>query len=349
MSSEKMPGTYRARAPLRLGLAGGGTDLSPYSDLHGGAILNVTIDRYAFASITHRDDSKVVLHARDLGVEEIHSKGQLPIHNGLRLHRGVYNRIARQFLPHNPPSISLSTSIEAPPGSGLGSSSALVVAMVEVFRDAFNLPLGLYDVAHLAFEIERIDLALDGGKQDQYAAAFGGINFIEFLSNDRVIVNPLRVRRSILNELESSIVVCFSGQSRSSETIIRDQIEVAKTKTGQALQGLHDLKRDALDMKQAIIAGDMRTIAEILDRSWAAKKATSKSISNPCLDALYTVARENGARAGKVSGAGGGGYMMFIADPDDKPRLIRALEAAGGIPDKIVFTHTGVESWLLAD
>jgi D-glycero-alpha-D-manno-heptose-7-phosphate kinase len=117
----------------------------------------------------------------------------------------------------------------------------------------------------------------------------------------------------------------------------------------QALQALHDLKRDALDMKQAIIAGNMRTIAEILDRSWGAKKATSKSISNPCLDALYTVARENGARAGKVSGAGGGGYMMFIADPDDKPRLIRALAAVGGLPDKIVFTHTGVESWLLAD
>jgi D-glycero-alpha-D-manno-heptose-7-phosphate kinase len=249
----------------------------------------------------------------------------------------------------NPPSISLSTSIEAPPGSGLGSSSALVVAMVEVFRDAFNLPLGLYDVAHLAFEIERIDLALDGGKQDQYAAAFGGINFIEFFSNDRVIVNPLRVHRSILNELESSIVVCFSGQSRSSEVIIREQIEAAKTKTGQALQGLHDLKRDALRMKHSIIAGDMRTIAEILDRSWIAKKATSKSISNPCLDELYAVARENGARAGKVSGAGGGGYMMFIADPDDKPRLIRALEAAGGVPDKIAFTHTGVESWLLPD
>jgi D-glycero-alpha-D-manno-heptose-7-phosphate kinase len=219
--------------------------------------------------------------------------------------------------------------------------------MVEAFRDTFNLPLGLYDVAHLAFEIERIDLALAGGKQDQYAAAFGGLNFIEFLSNDRVIVNPLRVRRSILNELESSIVVCFSGQSRSSETIIRDQIEVAKTTTGQALQGLHALKQDALDMKQAIIAGNMRTIAEILDRSWVAKKTTSKSISNASLDTLYTVARENGARAGKVSGAGGGGYMMFIADPDDKPRLIRALEGVGGVPDRIVFTHTGVESWLL--
>jgi D-glycero-alpha-D-manno-heptose-7-phosphate kinase len=343
-----MTGTYRSRAPLRLSLAGGGTDLSPYSDLHGGAILNVTIDRYAYASITYRDDGKVVLHARDLGVEEVHSMGQLPTHNGLRLHRGVYNRIARQFLPHDPPSISLSTSIEAPPGSGLGSSSALVVAMVEVFREAFNLSLGLYDVAHLAFEIERIDLALDGGKQDQYAAAFGGMNFIEFFSRDRVIVNPLRVRRSILNELESSIVMCFSGQSRSSDAIIREQIEVAKTSTA-ALQALHDLKRDALDMKQAIIAGNMRTIAEILDHSWIAKKATSKSVSNPYLDALYKTARENGARAGKVSGAGGGGYMMFIADPDDRPRLIRALAAAGGVPDKVVFTHAGVESWFLAD
>jgi D-glycero-alpha-D-manno-heptose-7-phosphate kinase len=343
----KAPVMYRARAPLRLGLAGGGTDLSPYSDIYGGVILNVTIDRYAFASLTRRGDGKVVLRANDLGVEEVHAAGALPTDSGLRLHRAVYDRIVRQFLPHDPPALELSTSIEAPPGSGLGSSSALVVAMVEVFREAFNLPLGLYDVAHLAFEIERIDLALDGGKQDQYAAAFGGMNFIEFLSGDRVIVNPLRVGRAILSELESSIVVCFSGQSRASDVIIRDQIQAAEQKEGKALEGLHALKQDAFDMKQALLGGDIHGMAEILNRSWISKKATAKSVSNSHIDALYSVARASGARGGKVSGAGGGGFMMFIADPDSKPRLIRALAAAGGTPDKIVFTHTGVESWFV--
>jgi D-glycero-alpha-D-manno-heptose-7-phosphate kinase len=344
-SSQRHPLAFRSRAPLRLGLAGGGTDLSPYCDLYGGVALNVTIDRYAFAQLLPRNDGKVVLRANDLGTEEVHRAGALPIDDGLRLHRAVYDRIVRQFLSHDPPALELSTSIEAPPGSGLGSSSALVVAMVEVFRETFNLPLGLYDVAHLAFEIERIELALDGGRQDQYAAAFGGMNFIEFLADDRVIVNPLRVRREILNELESSIVVCFSGQSRASDAIIRDQIKAAERKGGKALEGLHALKQDAYEMKQALLAGDIQGLAEILNRSWASKKATAESVSNPLLDTLYSVARANGARAGKVSGAGGGGFMTFIADPECKPRLIRALTEAGGTPDKIVFTHAGVESW----
>ena len=344
-SQQRQAPRFRARAPLRLGLAGGGTDLSPYSDNHGGVTLNVTIDRYAFASLAPRSDGKVILRANDLRVEEVHEAGLLPMDSGLRLHRAVYNRIARQFLPHDPPALELSTSTEAPAGSGLGSSSALVVAMVEAFREAFNLPLGLYDVAHLAFEIERIDLALEGGKQDQYAAAFGGINFIEFLSGDRVIVNPLRVGRAILNELESSIVVCFTGQSRASDAIIRDQIQAAERKGGKALEGMHALKQDAFDMKQALLGGDIQMMAEILDRSWMHKKTTANSVSNPLSETIYTVGRANGARGGKVSGAGGGGFMMFIADPENKPRLIRALAEAGGTPDKIIFTHAGVESW----
>jgi D-glycero-alpha-D-manno-heptose-7-phosphate kinase len=338
---------YRARAPLRLGLAGGGTDLSPYSDIHGGATLNVTIDRFAFASLMKRKDSIVILRANDLAIEERHCVGTLPVNDGLILHRAVYNRIWRQFLSGNRGGMEVSTAIEAPPGSGLGSSSALVVALVEVFRQAFDLPLGLYDVARIAFEIERLELGLAGGKQDQYAAAFGGINFIEFLSDDRVIVNPLRVAESILNELQSSIVVCFSGQSRESNAIIHDQIKAMTAGGSPALEGLHALKQYALDMKQALLRGDLRELATILDHSWASKKATAPSVSNPFIEALYRIARANGARGGKISGAGGGGFMMFIVDPEDKPRLLRELQQAGGVPDKVVFTHKGVESWLV--
>jgi D-glycero-alpha-D-manno-heptose-7-phosphate kinase len=339
--------TCRARAPLRLGLAGGGTDLSPYSDVYGGSTLNVTIDRFAFASLARRRDDLVVLRASDLDAEERHPAGLLPTDGGLLLHRAVYNRMSRQFLGGRQMGIELSTAIEAPPGSGLGSSSALVVALVAVFREAFELPLGSYEVARIAYEIERMELGLAGGKQDQYAAAFGGVNFTEFLPGDRVVVNPLRVAPSILNELQSSIVVCFSSRSRDSDVIIREQINaMTAADGGAALAALYALNRDAVEMKQALLRGDLRELAEILDRSWASKKATAASVSNPFIETLFAVARANGARAGKISGAGGGGYLMFIVDPERKPRLMSALKGADGTPDKIVFTHQGVEAWV---
>src|SRR5262249_53740599 len=181
----------RSRAPLRLSLAGGGTDLSPFCDEYNGAVLNCTIDRYAYAFIDW-SDRHVIFRARDLKLEECHEQGSLlDTSQGLRLHRAVYNHFIEQCGRGRRP-LTLTTSVDVPPGSGLGSSSALVVAMCEAFSTAFNVPLGLYDLAHLAFVIERINLELPGGKQDQYAAAFGGANYIEFLANDRVRVNPLR-------------------------------------------------------------------------------------------------------------------------------------------------------------
>jgi D-glycero-alpha-D-manno-heptose-7-phosphate kinase len=340
---------FRARAPLRLGLAGGGTDLSPYSDLFGGATLNVTIDRFAFASLAFRSDDQVLLRANDLVIEERHAVGNLPTDSGLALHRAVYNRMCRQFLEEHQTGLELSTWIDAPAGSGLGSSSALVVAMVEAFRTAFNLPLGLYDVAHLAVEIERSELRMAGGKQDQYAAAFGGMNFVEFLPDDRVIVNPLRVEPAILNELQCSILVCFTGQSRDSDRIIREQIKAMNSPSGPALDAMHALKQDAIDMKHALLMGDIDDLAQIMDHSWVCKQKTAHSISNPEIEALEAVARANGAKAGKISGAGGGGFMMFVVDPEDKPRLARELQSAGRNSDSVVFTHQGVESWSVSN
>ena len=268
--------TIRSRVPLRLGLAGGGTDLSPYSEVYGGAVLNCTIDRYAYAFISPRADDKIAFRARDLSTDELHDVAPaIAPTSGLLLHRGVYNRMVREFCGGEPLAVTVSTTVDAPPGSGLGSSSALVVALVEAFRAYLDLPLGRYDVAHLAHDIERKDLELAGGKQDQYAAAFGGVNFIEFLPDDRTIVNPLRLNQDVLNEFEASLVVCFTGVSRGSDKIIREQTVGIKQSSEETLKALHQLKADAVAMKRTMLAGDMRSMATILARSWIAKKQTA--------------------------------------------------------------------------
>jgi D-glycero-alpha-D-manno-heptose-7-phosphate kinase len=333
----------RARAPLRLGLAGGGTDLSPYCDEFGGAILNVTIDRFAFASVIPRSDGAVVFEADDLGVSE-HWDGSCQS-SSLRLHHGVYRRMIDSFNGGIPIPMTLKTTVDAPAGSGLGSSSALVVAMVDALRHVLGAPLGQYDVAHLAFEIERIDLGLSGGRQDQYAAAFGGINFIEFLSNDRVIVNPLRAPREVICELESSVVICFSGASRQSSDIINAQTSAMSARNERALSALHQLKQDAVEMKQALLQGDIARMASILGHSWLAKQATAASVTNQRLNDLYDCALLNGALAGKVSGAGGGGFMFFLVHPERRYQLISALNEAGSQATPVKFTHSGCEAW----
>jgi D-glycero-alpha-D-manno-heptose-7-phosphate kinase len=235
--------------------------------------------------------------------------------------------------------------VDAPPGSGLGSSSALVVAMVEAFTAFLGAPLGPYDIAHIAYEIERVDLHLAGGKQDQYAATFGGTNFIEFHANNRVIVNPLRVPRAIMNELETSMVICFSGVSRRSSDIIAEQQHNMATPAGSAIESMHQLKSDAIEMKAALLRGEIDLMAAILNRSWEAKKRTAEGISTGRIEQLYDLAFAHGAVGGKVTGAGGGGFMMFIVPPARHIQVIRALNEAGGNAGGVHFTSRGAESW----
>ena len=338
--------SVRARAPLRLGLAGGGTDLSPYCDDHGGAVLNCTIDRYAYAFIASREDNLLQFVASDIAEEETHQAGTcLDTVSGLRFHRAIYNHfVANGGLDSNI-GLTITTSVDSPPGSGLGSSSALVVALCEAFRYLCNTPLGLYEVAHLAFEIERLKLKLAGGKQDHYAASFGGINFIEFLSDDRVIVNPLRVTRSIINELETSLIVCSTGVSRKSEDIIKQQVcHLAEGNAG-ALEAMHVIKQAAIDTKQALLAGDMHAVGDILNRSWASKKRTASGVSTRLIDELFEAGLSGGAQAGKISGAGGGGFIMFLTEPERRRNVIKHLNEAGGVAGPIHLTGRGVEAW----
>ena len=317
---------------------------TPYCDLYGGAVLNVTIERHAHASLTLGGEH-VVLRACDLDHCETVEPEELTLDGVLGLHRAVCLRVAREFMGGTLPPLTLETMIDAPPGSGLGSSSALVVAMVEAFRVALDLPLGGYDVAHLAFQIEREELKLAGGRQDQYAAAFGGVNFIEFLAGDRVIVNPLRLPSPILNELQASLVVAFTGQSRRSDAIISDQIAHVADKDAGAMEGMHRLKEDAVEMKLAMLRGDVPAMGKVMDRSWAAKKATSAMVTTPAIDRMWRAAHAAGAMSGKVSGAGGGGFLMFLCDPARRSDVMRALKAEGGEPSPVSFSLEGATGW----
>lgn len=335
----------RARAPLRLGLAGGGTDLSPYCDEFGGAVLNTTIDRFAYAFITPRDDRSVVFRATDLGKEEcLDAEPELPDAE-LLLHRGVYERMMREFNDGDPIAATVTTTVDAPANSGLGSSSALVIALVDAFRAFLGVPLTSYELARLAFEIERVDLGLPGGRQDQYSAAFGGVNFIEFLRDDRVVVNQLRISDAIKNELEASLVICFSGGGRDADAIIAEQTSGLADHNAPTIAAMDRLKSDALEMKNALAIGDLREMARLLADSWAAKKCTASGVPNERIDGLCDLAFANGAMAGKISGAGGGGFLMFLAPPEERPSLIGALNRSGSEAGPVKFTDRGCETW----
>jgi D-glycero-alpha-D-manno-heptose-7-phosphate kinase len=337
--------SVRSRAPLRLGLAGGGTDLSPYCDQYGGAILNATIGRYAYAHLSFRDDHKLCFSAHDVNQEDVVPlASEVPLDCGLPLHRAVHNRMVRDFLRGRLYATSVTSMVDAPMGSGLGASSALVVALIEAYRAAFGLPLGRHDVAQLAVEIERSDLGLAGGRQDQYAAAFGGLNFMEFLPENRVIVNPLRVSPAYLHEFEASLVVCFTGQARAS-AIIQEQVQAVTQSNKEALEGMNQLKSDAIEMKQALLRGNIQQVSEILNRSWQAKQRTSGLVSNSVVEQVFELAHKNGAVAGKVSGAGGGGFLMLMTDPEQRYRLITALNENGSYASSIQFTEGGAEAW----
>ena len=337
----------RARAPLRLGLGGGGTDLSPYCDEYGGAVLNATIDRYAFAHLMLRDDGRVLLRADDIGrAEELPYSLDFSLHDGLRLHRAVYRYFMKNYNGGNPLAMTIVTTNDVAAGSGLGASSALMVALIEAFAVMFDVGLGPYDIAHLAFNLERVELGLLGGKQDQYAAAFGGLNYIEFLKDGAgVIVNPLRLRRDYMAEFESSLIICFSGQTRESANIIEQQVSSLKRINNNTITAMHGIKEQALAMKSMLLSGDLLGMAKQITGGWEYKKATAKGVSSPNVDHLLGIGIEAGAWAGKVSGAGGGGFIMLITEPSNRFQVINALNLAGGQASTAKLTFAGVEGW----
>lgn len=336
----------RARAPLRLGLAGGGTDVSPYSDIHGGNVLNATIDRYAYAVIKTLDDPVVRFNATDQQIEKLLPVTYPLLLNGkLDLHKAVYNHFVHYYRNGESISLELSTFCDAPPGSGLGSSSTLVVAMIRAFIELLNLPMDDYAIAKLAFQIERVDCGLQGGRQDQYSATFGGFNFMEFYEDDRAIINPLRIKNWIICELEASLILFFTGVSRESAKIIADQSNNVQAGVIDALEAMHAIKREALGMKECLLKGDFRGFVDTMRMGWENKKRTARTVSNPHIDEIYNAAIAAGALAGKVSGAGGGGFMLFFVPTERRMDVIRALRHFNGQVSNCHFTKHGTQAW----
>jgi D-glycero-alpha-D-manno-heptose-7-phosphate kinase len=339
----------RSKAPLRLGLAGGGSDVSPYSDLYGGIILNATINLYAYCTIEETNDDAITVESYDGDCFEQYALSrELEIDGKASLLKGTYNRVMRDFdLPLK--ACRITTYNDAPAGSGLGTSSTMVVAILKAFVEWYSLPLGDYEIARLAYEIERKDLQLSGGKQDQYAATFGGFNYMEFLKDDMVIVNPLKVKRWIIDELEASIVLYFTGRSRSSAAIIDEQKKNTSSGNTRSIEAMHRIKQSAVDMKLAVLKGDMKEFARILGQGWEDKKKMAGAITNPVIEEAFEVALKAGALAGKVSGAGGGGFIMFVVNPARKKAVTDALSRLNGFTMHFNFTDGGAHGWKIYD
>lgn len=335
----------RSKAPLRLGLAGGGSDVSPYSDIYGGLILNATINLYAYCTIEETENRRIEINAFDAHCHKSYPLTKvLEIDGEASLIKGVYNRIAQTYNLEMR-SFKITTYNDAPAGSGLGTSSTMVVCILKAFIEWLSLPLGDYETSRLAYEIERKDLGLSGGKQDQYAAAFGGFNYMEFLQNDLVIVNPLKIKRWIVDELEASMILYFTGVSRSSASIIDEQKKNTTTGNQTAIEAMHRIKQSAVDMKLALLKGDMAEFARLIGEAWEDKKKMANAITNPMIQKAFDIAIAAGAMSGKVSGAGGGGFIMFVVEPTRRKDVVEALGALSGFVMPFQFSDGGAHGW----
>lgn len=327
----------RARAPLRLSFAGGGTDVSPYLEEHGGAVISATIQKYAYGTLSPRDDDTIEVRSLDLDTTARFDTDEEFTYGGdLDLVKVVLDN----FSPEQ--GLDMFLHSDVPPGSGLGSSSTVMVALIGLFRQLQHLGLSDYETAELAYKLERIDLGLEGGKQDQYAASFGGFNFIEF-RKDETIVNPLKIPRELLNELSYRFLIAYTGTTRLSGNIIAEQKDRAEK--GQNVEALDAVKELAVEIKEALVKEDLSEFGELMHQGWEHKKKFASKITSPEIDSLYETARDHGAIGGKISGAGGGGFMMLFCEAGRKHEVARALRQAGAEPEGVAFDLRGLEMW----
>ncbi len=335
----------RAKAPLRVSFAGGGTDVPPFPQQEGGCVLNATINRYAYGTLRPRPDRQICIQSLDFGVTINYSVEDKLIYDGKL---DLVKAAILKFGGNDSKGFDLFLHSDAPPGSGLGASSAMMVALIGLLKEFKNLPLTDYEIADLAYILERKELGIQGGLQDQYAAAFGGFNYIEFLP-DRVVVNPLKMSPDVINELQYNLVLCYTGQTRLSAHIIEDQVRRYEHREADTLQALRELKRLTVEMKNALLRRNLQEFGALLHEEWQHKKKMSPKISNPELDALYETARRHGALGGKISGAGGGGYMLLYCQFDKKHKVMEKLKELGCTITDTAFELSGLQVWRLND
>jgi D-glycero-alpha-D-manno-heptose-7-phosphate kinase len=333
--------TSSARAPLRISFAGGGTDVPPYPQTHGGAVLSVTIDRSATADLRPRTDGDYHVESRDLRTRDAFAPDQLGFNGHLDLVKAVLRDLAARRPGRG---LDLTLATDAPPGSGLGSSSALVVAMLTAVWASTGRRWDPATLARTAYQVERVDLKIEGGMQDQYAAAYGGLNFIEFAGDDQVEVRPLPVRPEVLEALEDSLLLAWSGDSRTDDGILRRQVDGVLLGSERSLASLGALKALAEAMRDALLAGDLASFADGLRQGWEHKRQLATGIATPRLEELYELGRAAGATGGKVLGAGGGGFMLFAGPPRRRARMVAALEAAGAPCSPVRFDLRGAHA-----
>ena len=340
----------RSKAPLRISFAGGGTDVPPYPQERGGAVLSVTINKYAYASLLPTEDDAITVQSLDYDiVAKYHAEADLAYNGELDLVKAVIRRLvgsppSRPAATGGKRGLRLFLHSDAPPGSGLGSSSTLVVALVGLFRHWLRQPLTDYQIAELAYQIERVDLGVKGGMQDQYAATFGGVNFIEF-TDKAVIVNPLRVSPDRLNELEYNLLLCYTGRTRLSANIVARQTESFIQKKEEVVRALDAQKEMAIQMKNALLQGHLDDFGCLLHQAWQTKKHLDPAISTPQIDEMYETARREGAIGGKILGAGGGGYLLLYCPFDRKHVVAAALEQLGGQVVGFGIESRGLQTW----
>jgi len=331
--------TIRSRAPLRISFGGGGTDVPPYPEERGGAVLSSTIGKYAFCTLIERLDDSINVRSLDYDiVARYNIDGELKYDGKLDLVKAAIQTMKVES------GFDLFLHSDAPPGSGLGTSSALVVAIVGAFRQWLKLPLTAYDIAELAYHIERDEAGIKGGRQDQYAATFGGFNFIEFLGKT-TIVNPLRIDWNTINELEYRLMLCYTGGTRLSAGILDDQVARYAERNEDVLKAFEETKQLAFDMKNALLLGKLNEFGTLMHQAWNCKKRLSSKITDSRIDELYLLARKNGAIGGKLLGAGGGGYLLFLCEFDKWHIVAEKLERAGGKIVGFTFDLRGMQSW----
>ncbi|HSC53027.1 MAG TPA: hypothetical protein VLC98_05390 [Phnomibacter sp.] len=333
---------FRSKAPLRLGFAGGGTDVHPYSTQYGGAVLNATINLYAHATIEPLSENAIVLKDNDT-LLRFDSNTVLPVDHALALTAGVYNRMQQQF-GNLPAGLSITTSVDVPMGSGLGTSSTLVVALIGAFASMLSLPLSKYEIAKLAYDIERNDLGFAGGHQDQYAASFGGINYMEFFENDTVSVQPIMLTAETLQYMEDRMLLYYTGNARQSGQIIQEQQANVINNQQESVAAMHQLKKQAQHMKKALLQNRLDMLGQLFDFGFEQKRKMAKGISNPHIETIYDAAKNAGATGGKISGAGGGGFMYFYCPPSATEAVTKTLNSFDGKVWPFKFTTEGMQA-----